>query len=642
MTNPTGSSRGGAARRRWTKRTGIVILAAAWLCAALPPAATADKSYRHPSISMTISLGADGSAEVDEVRSYRFDGSFSYAWLRKSTQGQYGRYGIEYLDVTDADTGEPLRFERSREDGYEIVTWHYSASDETRRFRIRYRIRDAVQRYGDAAQFYFRIIGEEHERIDRLEAAIVPPAPSESLLKVFVHGPVIGALDIAGDRSRASVSMEDVPRNRFVEIRALMDPALFGGAPLRGGESHASLLEDERRATEQWRLEQQQQIERSRRRSRELVAALILGAAMALALALVFMRFFREYGREHDVGYRNRYEREPPRDLPPCYLPAIMTQSRASIPEMGKAFVASLLECGRLGLLEISEREERGLLFKKKDLEYELTDRGAAALEGSGEGLPRELTFFERDVLEAVFRGAGNGATVTGEELKKWSARKAGTRTNFYSFVEKRAKRLRGEFERRWFRLDDPASEKAKGRFFLTAALVGVVPAAVFLAVTRNPIIIPFGLLVVAAGAILTVPMARRTREAALEHARWTAFKRFMTDFSAMKDAGPSLLPLWERFLVYAAALGVTDKLLKNIELVAREYDAAVPAVLWFHPLTTDASGIAGGGAAIGSVGASIANLQALSSALSTTTSTGGGFSGGGGGGGGGGGSGAG
>jgi uncharacterized membrane protein len=86
----------------------------------------------------------------------------------------------------------------------------------------------------------------------------------------------------------------------------------------------------------------------------------------------------------------------------------------------------------------------------------------------------------------------------------------------------------------------------------------------------------------------------------------------------------------------------VADKLLKNLDLVAREYNAAVPAVLWFHPAAaSDLSGVAAGTAAFESVGASIANLQALHSALSTTTSSGGGFSGGGGGGGGGGGSGA-
>lgn len=613
------------------------------IIAALPSTSRADKSYYYPDISMRISFTPDGAADVEEVRTYRFDGSFSWAYIKKETTGTYGRYRVECLEVSDADTGERLRTESTLEDGFDIVKWHYSANDETRRFRIRYRIHGAVQRYGDAAQFYWKVISDEHERISRLSVTLLPPAPSVSLLKVFVHGPTIGTLDIADDRSEASVLIDGVPRDRFVEIRALMDPSVFGAAPVQSGESHASLLEDERRITEQWRLEQERRIELSRRRSRELVVALVLGGAGVLALIIAYLHFFREYGREFDVGYTHQYEREPPSDVPPCYLPAIMTQSGAKIEQMGKAFIASILECARLGLIDIREHEKGALIFKKKELVYEITARGEEILAGRGEGgLPRPLTFFERDTLAAVFLEAGDGSKATGEEIRKWAARRSGGRTKFYEFVDKRGKSLRREFERTHFKLDDQVSEAAKKRFFGIAALIGVLPAAAFLAVTRNPVILPFAVIIVAAGAVLTIPLARRTREAALEHERWTAFKRFMSDFSAMKDAGPSLLPLWERYLVYAAALGVADKLLKNLELVAREYHTVVPAAVWFHPaVASDMSGAASGTAAIESVGASIANLQALSSALSSTTTSGGGFSGGGGGGGGGGGSGA-
>ncbi|MDD3642386.1 MAG: DUF2207 domain-containing protein, partial [Candidatus Krumholzibacteria bacterium] len=429
-------------------RTGGAILLAAAACAATPAASWSDKSYFHPDIAVTIALTPGGAADVEEIRSYRFDGSFSWAYLKKAVEGQYGRYRIEYLDVSDAETGERLPAELSREGGYEIVTWRYSAKDETRRFRIRYRVHDAVQRYGDAAQLYWKVIGEEHERISRLSVTLRPPAPSASLLKVFVHGPGAGELDIADDRSSASVRVGEIERGRLVEIRALMDPSIFHETPARGGESHASLLEDERRITEQWRMEQERRIERSRRRGKELAAAMIIGAASVLALAAVFARFFGEYGREYDAGYAHRYERQPPRDIPPCYIPAIMTQSGARIEQMGKAFVASLLECARLGCLEIREREKGSLIFKKKELEYELTGLGRKVVAGGEEGLPRPLTFFERDVLEAVFVEAGDGSKTTGEEIRKWAAERAGSRTNFYQFVEEGGKRLRRELER--------------------------------------------------------------------------------------------------------------------------------------------------------------------------------------------------
>jgi uncharacterized membrane protein len=659
------------APRRRALRVWGALLVAAVICAAAPASSSAEKSYFYPEISMTITFAPDGTADVDEIRTFSFDGSFSWAKLEKDVQGQYGRYRVEYLDVSDADTGERFRTERLDRSGYDVIKWYYSARDETRRFRIRYRVHGAVQRYGDAAQFYWKVIGEEHERIERLRVTLLPPAPSESLMKVFVHGPGVGRLDIADDRSRAAIAVDGVPRNRFVEIRALMDPSLFGAAGVQGGESHASLLEDEKRITERWRRAEERRLERNRRRGGELRAALILGGMMIAAFVIVYIRFFRVYGREYDVGYTDRYERKPPRDIPPCYLPAIMTQSGAKAEEMGKAFMAALLECARLGCLEIRERVKEGLIFKQKDFEYELTALGREILAGRREAVRREtghgdpggsggglnggtagsryesraaagptrpLTFFERDVLEAVFIEAGDGTKATGDGIKKWASGKSGAKTEFYRFVEERGKRMRREFEREHFPLDDPASERAKKRFFGITALIAVVPAAVFLAVTRNPVFLPIPLWIIIVGAILTLPLARRTREAALEHERWTAFKRFMTDFSAMKDAGVSLLPLWEHYLVYAAALGVAEKLLKNLELVAHEYGTVVPAAVWFH--SAAGAGIGGAaGAAFESVGASIANLQALSSALSTTTSSGGGFSGGGGGGGGGGGS---
>jgi uncharacterized membrane protein len=150
--------------------------------------------------------------------------------------------------------------------------------------------------------------------------------------------------------------------------------------------------------------------------------------------------------------------------------------------------------------------------------------------------------------------------------------------------------------------------------------------------------------LVILLAVILSFPLARRTEAAALEHARWKAFKRFMSDFSAMKEAGPSLLPLWEHYLVYAVALGVADKLINNLKLVAREYNTPVPMAAWFIPANASALGPDGLGEGLSSLDAmtaSLSNLEALSSAMTTSTSTGGGFSGGGGGGGGGGGSGA-
>lgn len=98
---------------------------------------------------------------MEEIRSFQFDGSFSLAFLLRETSGDYGNYRIEYEGVWDADTNEELRSEVSSSARGETIKWYYSAANTTKRFLVRYHIEGAVQRYGDAAQFYWKAIEDE-------------------------------------------------------------------------------------------------------------------------------------------------------------------------------------------------------------------------------------------------------------------------------------------------------------------------------------------------------------------------------------------------------------------------------------------------------------------------------------------------
>ncbi len=614
---------------------------------ASPRPVLADKSYSHPTIDFKITFMPDGSAEIEETRAFSFDGSFSWAFIEKGTRGKYGTYDVEFHGVWDADSGKQLRHETYEKGGYEGVKWHYSANNTTRRFLIKYRITGAVQRYMDAAQFYWKIIGESHAYIRKITVALTPPEPSPYLFKVFIHTQTPpGSLDFAKDFSMARVKLSGISANDFVELRVLLDPDIFPGAPLLSGESHGSLLEDERIVTEEWRMQEQRMIEDYMRSRRLMKYAVVTGIVLFLIFIALYIWFFIKFGKEPDTGYDHDYERDPPRDIPPCVLPAILTQSGVQTTEMGRAFSSALIESARLGYIEIRETEKKVLLFTSKGLEYELTEKGKQFLmdryvPSEGE---RPLIQFEGDVLYAVFREAGSGDTVTSENVEKWAKKTSGSKTNYRRFIDMRAKKLRKNFEKEYFSIDDPVSEKARKGFIAISIGFGLIFAVLFLVGLRSPVLFGFAPLFIITGVLLSIPLARRSEKAALEHEKWKAFKRFMSDFSAMKDAGPSLIPLWEHYLVYAVALGVADKLIKNLRLVAAEYKTPVPMAVWFHPVgasSFEPGAVGEGLSSLDSMSASLANLESLASAMSTSPSPGGGFSGGGGGGGGGGGSGA-
>ncbi|MCS7173235.1 MAG: DUF2207 domain-containing protein [Armatimonadetes bacterium] len=585
------------------------------------------KSYDHPEVEVSFRLLPDGSAHAEEVRAFRFRGAFSWAEVSRSTRGRYGTYGLRYEGVWDADTGEALPFEQRRVGAEEVLRWTYRAQDTTRRFRIRYRIERAVQRYPDVAQFYWQALEGDHAPVAVVRVALQLPQPSPNLFKVFVHSRTEpGDLHIAPDFASARVAVGRVPENSPVEVRVLVDPAVFPAAPLLRGETYDSLLRDERR-----------QARGALAHLARAVAPLLLAAALVGA----YVWTYRTYGKEPEVHYEGVYEREPPRPLPPAVVSAILAQSRPRREDLVQGFAATLLEAARLGYLEVEERESPGLfgtgLFRSTDLTYRLTDKGRARLAGrpAGGGWERDLEPFEVQVLEVVFRQAGPGDEVTGDQIEAWGRRERGGRTNFLRFAEPWGAALRSWFETRHFPLDDPRSETARNVFVV--ASVGVVLASWLTGGLVGALVTPVGLLV---AAVAAWSLPRRTPEAALEVRRWEAFRRFLVDFSAMKDAGPNLLPLWETYLVYATALGVAEKLLENLRRVATDLGQPPPQPRWFRSFRSPsaAGGLqAAGPASLDALARAFQNFHNLSRALSKSTRTGGGFGRGGGGGGGGG-----
>jgi uncharacterized membrane protein len=90
-----------------------------------------------------------------------------------------------------------------------------------------------------------------------------------------------------------------------------------------------------------------------------------------------------------------------------------------------------------------------------------------------------------------------------------------------------------------------------------TFAIVGLVVWRVF--VYRG----------LALGSVLHPLLVRRTPKGALLHARWQAFRRYLSDFSRVEDSPPASLALWEQFLVYGIALGVAEQVLEAARLHA-------------------------------------------------------------------------
>lgn len=586
------------------------------------------KSYFHPWIEQTFEFEANGDAVVVEKRAFSFEGSFS--WARLSIRRK-GVADIVFQGVWDEETGEPCPFTVEDTPQEVAIRWSYQAEDTVRIFRIQYRLVGVVKCFQDVAEFYWKVIEDQHAQIGELRSAFFLPAQSSELFKLFVHTQAApGEMVFSDDQRSVSFRLFQVPADTFVETRLLASPNVFPDVPLQEEPRYELILEEERRFAEAERISFQ----------RGLVLLLLFGGLGMAYLVLFFLYAFR-YGREPRLSYRREYEQEPPRLISPALLGVLLSQ-RKNFPLLVRAFLATILDLARRGFLTVHEEEqERRTFFSRREtLSFRFTEKGK-----DEKNWEKELSPFEAEVLSLLkaFRREDTDLVST-TDIEEWGKKLQGSKSNLLVFLEDWEQELRKTVEARDFPLLDKTSERKKNLFiglgvgYLVAGFLVLVAGGSFFG---PPVflLVPMFFVVVLLMLLAWRFLPRWSPEAALEYRRWMAFRRFLTDFSLLKEASAKVLPLWDQYLVYAVVLGVAEKLLQHIKRSAQEKGASFSMPAWYVSTQGTAMGLGSlqGFTHLDALSRSIENMVNLGKALSTSTASGGGFSGGGGGGGGGG-----
>jgi len=590
------------------------------------------KSYSYPYIKMSLNLEKNSSIIVSQERSYDFRGNFSWAFLNLKKKGASD---VDFIEIRDLDTDELLTYDIEEDQNHIKATWHYDAYNQVKKFLIVYEIKDAVKRYNDVADFYWKVIEDEHESIKNFNAEVFIPEPSPNLFKLFVHSAAKpGTMTFSNDLKKVSVVMQNIPKNRFVEFRLLTSPSIFSDVKLIEENKYEAILNEERS---------------------NLLKSSIFGFTyniffypiLVIPLILIFLYFYFKYGVEPKVKYEGIYERDFPIKISPMALAYLV----GGINVQTRGFIATILDLARRGYLNVKEEKKTQLkFFEKKEQRFILTKKGKKELTS-----PKKLLDFELYILKFLFQVVPSGGSiditdneikikakkiypeVTSSDIVDWNRKK---RLGLF-FIKALYEKARSWFESKHFRIHTKLS-MAKRKLFLIVSITYLVLISVFLILIQAlfiPWIIVGGLIIGLFLIFASIPILRKTPEATLTLKKWKAFKKFITDFSAMKDAPATLVHIWDEYLIYAVVLGVAVKLLKNLKRLAEEQHITFAAAGWYYSPGTVR--VPSGVMSPESFSSLASNLSGTISALSSSTSVGGGFSGGGGGGGGGGASGA-
>lgn len=534
----------------------ITVVLLFFLC--LIPSASA-RDYTLEGATTNITIDPNGIVHVEESISYTFEGNYNEVFRILEVSPEESIRNIKGYCSEEACT---FRVEPTSE-GYELIGVLPTPTPEKVTFFISYDHYGAVKVYNDVSEFHYKLWGEEWGKsLGSLRGNITLPVENESEVRYWIH-PAGFTQDANVKQNVINLRTNEIPSYQWYEIRAVFPR-------IESPNSTFVQIYDTEGLEEILAIENEYEMKSSILRI--IYRLTILFAFLVLAFPVLI--YFR-YGREPKIDYEAIYEREPPTDSRPAVVNAIM-QGKIGTPTMDgfTATVMNLVNLGYISLRTVKSEESRALGLLKSRSEVILIEFASPdSYKGAGGELP-ELADFEKDVFNLLKKHASENK-VSWDKLKK----DLGSGTAFYQFVLAWNKKVKRHIEvEKLFRATGNTYMSIFGALVLVVAIVYFIaifeyfPSDAFpMASNLNILVIfigVFGLVMVIFSGMFEKVLGRWTPEGRLYYKRWANFKKYLTDFSALKEHPPESIQLWDSYLVYATALGVAEEVLKNMSLV--------------------------------------------------------------------------
>ena len=157
-------------------------------------ASTSSRAYTIPDISVHARIDSLGRIHIAESRTYRFEGSYSWADYRLPRRGFDRATAVR---VSEGDHGyvnneseTPGTFSVSQSDREMIVRWNYAATDTQRTFTVHYELEGALADGPEFTEFYWNWLDAGREKpTDRFTLRLELPGQHSDSVHVWVRLP---------------------------------------------------------------------------------------------------------------------------------------------------------------------------------------------------------------------------------------------------------------------------------------------------------------------------------------------------------------------------------------------------------------------------------------------------------------------
>ena len=574
--------------KRFFRRTAAAVVALSMLFS-LPAFCASADSFDDADITlMDFEINVLSDATVSLVQKITFDFHDDVNGIYVDISDADRIYGLD-VEV-DGRVFSPVSYAESGDDGVyteengKIKIFMPSDGGDIRTVVLRYSFNGAdtgaVTKHTDISDFYAKLITGWDFDIKKINVRLTTPFDdnfSPDDFKVWGHTNADGTCSIEENGSFSFTASELLKGESF-EIRALFPyDALSIG--VNGTGTKQSITDEENSyaaATEAQKAEYLARLEAKRKfysafgNILGFLGILFFAGAVSVCVFL-YLKYDREYRPEREYDY---FRELPEPDATPAEVGALWRFKQVDKTDI----TATLMDLKYKKVIDIVPAEqyvaENKINRRVKKDDFVIVPIGS----------PDNLPLHERFVYDWFIGKIGSGKITYLSDLKKYTEKTSSAKQFINDFESFKAQVKSSASSRNYF-------EKDRTAIKVVCLMLGILIAvALFFGVFFTPVLeyatgfAYFGLLGIPAGVLLAVyPMTikRRTRYGNQKYTEWKAFRKFLLDFSNMKEASQQSIEIWEHYLVYAVPLGVAETVIKQLKVNIPQDTAAAGGVYY-------------------------------------------------------------
>lgn len=515
------------------------------------------------------------------------------------------------------------------EDGKYEIAFGVGLEDESdnRKYKVEYKVNDAIAKYSDYAELYWQFIGEDYEIPAREVAGTIylpENAQTQEDIKVWGHIESLNGEIYATGLNKIEFHLDGFNPGRYVEIRTLFPTDMISSSS-RG--ANREILDDVIEEETVWANEANQRRE-NKKRVDFIILISIIGITLIISIIVLkkylkYRKIAKELPDKYKISQEIIYYRDIPReDATPAEAEYVIKESKTIFneDEIGKIFSATLLD---LSLKKIIEFEVDKNKKDKDAVTIKILKDEVSELENEKD---------EKEIFEFLKSAAMPNKEINIKELLKYIKRSTSKVIKLKNNIDKYTKE--SVINKKIIDKNELAKySKCTGSTvsYMMLAIFTIIIGAYLTFMFNMYVLIGFvPLLLISSLTCAKVGKVADklnvyTQKGIDESQMWKGLKKYMEEFSMLDKREVPELVIWEKFLVYATVFGIADKVLKQLKIVYPNIDETLNINTYTYMYLMMNTNF--------SSSFSSAVSTSISSTYSSGTGGGGGFSGGGGGG---------